>query len=188
MRAIVVVVFLISFLSARAQQITVRSFKSEDVDFRAYETYFWAAHADRQLDEGSYFMGDLILKADIRESIHEEMEARGFDRSFDRPDLLINFRVFKEPVTIRGREGYGVSYWQKEEISLIDIGVDEIKIDAGTLMISLLDASTKNLVWQGIATGITSDEKNNFDEGKVRKAIELILNQYSYRADEYTKR
>lgn len=183
----IVGVILVSFLSGRAQQITVRSFKSEDVDFRVYRTYFWAAHAD-QLDEGSYFRGDLIFKADIRESIHEEMEARGFTRSYNRPDLLINFRMFDGPVTIRGREGYGASYWQPEEISSIDLDVNEIKIGPGTLMISLLDANTRKLVWQGIATGFAKDEENVYNEGDVRKAIELIMNQYSFRANEYTKR
>ena len=189
MRLILTAALLFSVLTSRAQQITVRSFKSDDIDFRVYRTYFWAAHADSQLDEGSYLMNDLILKADIREAIHEEMEARGYKRSNDRADLLINFRIFTKPVTIRGREGYGSRYWTKEEISSIDIGVDEIKLDAGTLIISLLDRRSGKLVWQGVADGLGEDEQEIISsEGKVRKAISLIMDQYSYPTVEYTKR
>ena len=187
MKVILTVLVLICSQASRAQQITVRSFKSGDVDFRGYQTFFWSAHAESQVDEGSYFQNNLILKADIREAIHEEMEARGLMRSGSNADLLMNFRMFAEPVIIRGREGYGSRYWNKGEISLIDIGVNEIKIGAGTLIISLLEKDSGKLVWQGVASGL-SEQATIDSEGEVRQAIQLILNQYSFRANEYTKR
>ena len=188
MRAILVGVFLFSVLISRAQQITVRSFKSDDIDFRDYRSYFWAAHAVDQLDEGSYLLHDLLLKADIREAIHEELEFRGYRRLESGADVLVNFRMFSKPVTLRGYEGYGNSYWRNDEISSIDIGEEEIKIEAGTLIISLVERSSGKLIWQGTASGLDTENEIVKVEGKIREAVALIFDRYSNRTSEYTKR
>jgi hypothetical protein len=187
MKAILVGVFLFSVLTLRAQEITVRSFKSDQIDFRGYRSYFWAAHAVDQLDEASYLMNDLVLKADIREAIHEEFEARGYRRLEHDADVLVNYRLFSKPATLRGLEGYGNSYWRKNEISSIDIGADEIKIEAGTLIISVVERGSGKLIWQGIASGLGTGNRINV-EAKIREAVTLIFDQYSNRSSEYTKR
>jgi hypothetical protein len=184
MKGILLLLFLFSVLTMRAQEITVRSFKADNVDFREYRTYFWAAQVDKQPDDDGYFLGDLFLKADIRDAVHEELESRGYNLDERNPDLLVNFRVFSTATSLRGLEGYGTSYWNKREIFSIHSGADEIKVEAGTLIISLLDKRDSRLVWQGLAAGL-DDLKN---EGKIREAVMNVFQEYSDRTSEYTKR
>jgi hypothetical protein len=184
MKRILLVVFLFSALTTRAQEITVRSFKSDDVDFRQYRTYFWASQADKQSDDDGYFLGDLFLKADIRDAIHEELESRGYRLDDSAADLLVNFRLFSRETLLRGLEGYGTSYWKKNEIFFIETGSQDIKVEAGTLIISLLDKRDSRVVWQGVAEGL-DDFK---DEGRIREAVMNVFQDYSDRTSEYTKR
>src|SRR5688572_6099410 len=99
-------------LSAQAQDIVVQSFKHPEADFRQYQTYFWAGQASSETDEFSYFMNDLVLKSDIRDAVRTELESLGYSADRQTPDLLINFRVFEQPVKLNGFEGYGVDYWK----------------------------------------------------------------------------
>ncbi len=178
-----VVLFLFCFSTARGQEITVRSFKGGDVDFRKYQRFFWAAQVDNQSDESGYFNGDLFLKADIREAVHEELGIRGLVRSERDPQLLVNFRIFDNGALLTGSGGYGYSYWKREEIIYsLEFSSDEIEVDPGTLIISLLDKDTGRIVWQGFASGLAKDK----DEGLVRDAVRLIFEQY--RSSEYTRR
>jgi hypothetical protein len=182
------IIFLFCFLKLEAQDITVRSYKEDDVDFRKYATYFWASQVDNQTDQGVYFYDDLMLKADIRDAVHAELEGRGYRMDDSNPDLLVNFRVFDKAGTIRGVEGYGSRYWGENEISFKNSPVDEIKVDAGTLIISLLDKKEGRLVWQGFASGLIDSKELVKDEGKIREAVNLIFEDYGNRVHEYTRR
>jgi hypothetical protein len=182
-----VLFFLLKVSTSGAQELTVQAFRDEDVDLRKYETYFWASHADSN-EGGSYFLNDLVLKADIRDAVHSAMQARGYSMEETSPDLLVNFRLFERGAVLKGAQGYGSNYWKKEEISSIDNSIDEINVKAGTLIISLLDRSSGKLIWQGFASGLIGEKDFMKDEGKIREAVNLIFEEYGYRVDEYTKR
>ena len=53
---------------------------------------------------------------------------------------------------------------------------------------SIIDRREKALVWQGFASGLLDDGEFSKDEGKVREAVKLILDEYGLTANEYTRR
>lgn len=186
-KGMMIVLVLLS-LTTVGQDLRIDFQKDSDTDFREYKTYFWASQIDNQLDEESCFLNNVMLKADVRNAVHAEMESRGYLMDEHSPDLLINFRVFDRAVKLKSSYDYGRSYWKRDEFFSSDVFAGEIFVEAGTLIISILDRRDSKMVWQGIASGLEHDGEFIKDEGKVREAVELIFDKYGYRASIYTRR
>lgn len=172
---------------ATAQSITVESDQALDADFSKYKTFYWSSQVDSWLDEGLYFLNDLMMKSVIRDAVKGEMMGLGYQLQSYEPDLIVNFRVFDKPVTIKGFEGYGTSYWGNEKFRDIS-DTTSYHVDAGTLLLSLADRQSGQVVWQGFASGLIKDDSFVKDEGKIREAVNLIFEEYNQRAKEYTRK
>lgn len=173
--------------AATAQSITVKSDHALDADFSKYKTFYWSSQVDSWLDEGLYFLNDLMMKSVIRDAVKGEMMGLGYQLQSYEPDLIVNFRVFDEPVTLKGFEGYGSSYWGNERFRDIS-DTTSYRVDAGTLLLSLADRESGQVVWQGFASGLIKDDRFVKDEGKIREAVNLIFEEYNQRAKEYTRK
>lgn len=174
---------LFGFGSLYSQEVA--SDRNLEVDLSNYTTFDWSSHAANQYD--IFFLSDALVKHRIREAVQYELEARGYEYTQSDADLVVNFRVFEEPVTI---EGYSETftdenYWGPNEIRKDAIGLipepelrqadDQQKyfMEQGSLMVQLVDRNTGELVWQGYITEMmTSDEKN-----KVQQSVHKIFHQ-----------
>ncbi len=108
----------------------------------------------------------------IREAITQALEFRGLVHSTQQPDLLINIgvvvqeKVQTRETTIReapryiGQRRYS---WKSEEI---EVG----RYRQGTLTLDLVDRSSNEMVWKGVAEGAIPEE----DE-KIRKRIDEAI-------------
>ncbi|MCK8491201.1 DUF4136 domain-containing protein [Spirosoma sp. RP8] len=168
----------------QAQNVTVNSETKPNTDFSRYKSYVWASQVDRKLDPGYYFLNDLVLKKQIREAVGFAMDGRGYKFNRQAPDLIVNFRVFDKPTTIKGYTSAGSDYFSSNEVQALGDEQD-IKVEAGTILINLIDTKTDQAVWQGLASGLTSNNGFDRQQGKIREAINLIFNKYPYRADKF---
>ena len=166
--------------------ITVRSVEADDVDYSKYKTFNWASHVSNDLDAGIYFLNDLILKAQVREAVKGELMGLGYDEVEENPDLLVNFRLFDQPVTLKGKEGYGENYWGTADYNLP--GETTYDVESGTLLLSLADRESGKVIWQGFASGLIDNNQFIKDEGKIREAVNLIFEDFNKRAKEYTRK
>lgn len=173
--------------ASRAQTITVESDRALDTDFSKYKTFYWASQVDSWLDEGLYFLSDLTTKAIVRDAVKSELMGLGYEMQSHDPDLIVNFRVFEEPVTLKGYEGYGTSYWGDEQYRQIS-DTTSYDVEAGTLLLSMADRESGTVIWQGFASGLIKDNTFMKDEGKIREAVNLIFEEYNQRAKEYTRK
>ena len=173
--------------AARAQAITVKSDRAPDTDFTGYKTFYWASQVDSWLDDGMYFLNDLTMKAMIRDAVKGELMGLGYQMQSFEPDLIVNFRVFEKPVTLRGYDGNSTSYWGDERYREIS-DTASYEVEAGTLLVSIADRESGNVVWQGFASGLIRDDAFVKDEGKIREAVNLIFEEYNQRAREYTRK
>lgn len=178
------VVFIIS---GHAQAIRVESDRALDTDFSKYKTFYWSSQADQWLDEGFYFLNDLTMKAMIRDAVKGELMGLGYELQSGNPDLIINFRVFDKPVTLKGYEGYGTSYWGDERYREAS-DTTSYNVEAGTLLISMANRESGKVVWQGFASGLIENDAFVKDEGKIREAVNLIFEEFDQRAKEYTRK
>ena len=173
-------------LASYAQTITVAADQRLDTDFSRFKTFNWTSQVDSELDEGYYFLNDLILKSQVRDAVKSELMGLGYTLDAN-PDLLVNFRVFDRPTRIKGHEGYGVTYWGDEQYRLIS-DTTSYDVEAGTLLISLVDREDGAIVWQGFASGLIENDKFIKDESSIHEAVNLIFEEYNQRAREYSKR
>lgn len=173
-------------LATYAQTITVAADQQLNTDFSKFKTFNWASQVDSELDQDYYFLNDLILKSQIRDAVKSELMGLGYTQD-SNPDMVVNFRVFDRPTQIKGYEGYGVTYWGDEQYRLIS-DTTTYAVEAGTLLISLVDREEGNIVWQGFASGLIEDDKFIKDEGSIHEAVNLIFEEYNQRAREYSKR
>lgn len=178
---------LVSVVSTYAQSITVASDRDPKTDFSKYKTFYWASQIDSQLDEGFYFLNDLILKAQVRDAVKAELMGLGYKPDANAPNLIVNFRLFDKPAHLKGIEGYGTNYWGDQTYRLIS-DTTTYHVEAGTLLVSLVDSKEGKLVWQGFASGLINNNEFLKDEGKIREAVNLIFDEYGLRAKEYSKK
>lgn len=179
---------LVGFLGLHAQSITVESDRSLDTDLSKYKTFYWSSQADAWLDEGGlYFLNDLGMKAIVRDAVKGELMGLGYQLQSHEPDLIINFRVFDKPVALKGFEGYGQSYWSGQPYRQIS-DTATYNVEAGTLLVSMADRKSGQVVWQGFASGLIENNVFIKEEGKIREAVNLIFNEFDERAKEYTRK
>ncbi|MBC6999450.1 DUF4136 domain-containing protein [Cytophaga sp. FL35] len=174
-------ILVLLFLSS-CSSVQVLSDYDREADFNAYKSYaFYKTGIDKAQ------ISDLDKKRILR-AIESEMSKRGFVKS-ENPDILVSiFTKEKEQVDIYnnywgGGFGWGWSpyYWGAGwGPGWGGWGGNNVSTRTeGSLYIDLIDANSKELVWQGKGVGnlgnIANIEKK---EERIREFVSEILMQY----------
>ena len=140
--------------------IKVYSDYDKNADFSKYKTY---AFYKKGIDKVE--ISDLDKRRILR-AIEVQLDAKGMVKSED-PDLLVNiFTKSREKIDVYNNNyygwypwyyGYGYGYFGPG----YGFGYTNVSSSTeGTLFIDLIDAKKKELVWQGIGTGLLSYSKS----------------------------
>lgn len=148
----------------------VRSFVERGIDVQRYRTYSWGpareqATGDPRLDNNRFF------QERIEAAIEHNLNARGFERTAaGESDLLIRYYASVEQQV--NANGADQPYASCE-------GCQPYVFDAGTIVIDLIDARTKRMVWrgwdEGDIDGIVDDQARM--EKRVDDAVARILDK-----------
>lgn len=162
---------LILLLSSCSSVRVVNDFDKE-VDFTGYSSY---AFYKPSIDEAK--ISDLDKRRILR-AIDKELTKKGMVKS-DNPDLIIGiYTKEQERVDIyQNYYGYGWGWYPyydpfgpRSHIS---------QTTEGTLFIDLLDAASKNLIWQGIGYSDLNNIKDvERKEKRIQEIVEKILEAY----------
>ena len=103
------------------------------------------------------------------------MPTKGFSKS-ENPDVLISlFTKERERIDVYNNMGWGFGWgWGP------GWGMGYTRTTTtpeGTLIIDIVDAKTKELVWQGIGTGYLTTNSNEKDE-RIAEFVTKILEKY----------
>jgi hypothetical protein len=166
---------LIMIIAASCSTIKVSSDYDKTAGFSAYKTYAFTQEAlNIQLDD--------LNKNRLINAITTELSAKGFTKAESNPDVLIDVKLKgeqKQTATATSSGGYGGGYGYRwgRGFSTTQINYDTY-ID-GTLFIDMIDASKKQLVWQGRGTK-TIDQDANQDkrEKNINYAVKQIFMKY----------
>lgn len=171
-------------------QVQVESNEKLNTDFSEYKTFGWTTQVSSEEDSGSHFMQDTELKSNLKETVKAELEGLGYTLDENNPDLLVNFKVFNEAVTLQGysSDSYGPNYWGSSEAEQVRSIEDTTSYDVepGTILLSMMDPEQGEIVWQGFASGLVDQSTHSFnkDNNAVAVAVELLFEEYGHRADE----
>jgi hypothetical protein len=159
---------LLLFVLASCSSVRVNADYDKKANFDAYKTYAYSKTAIDKVE-----ISDLDKKR-ILYSIDDAMVSKGFTKS-ETPDLLISiFTKENQRVDIYNNAGFGWGYWGPHW----GMGYSNVyTTPEGTLYIDLIDAKTKQLVWQGEGSGYLTKDTEQKD-ARIKEFVDKILAQY----------
>ncbi|RZJ34336.1 MAG: DUF4136 domain-containing protein [Flavobacterium sp.] len=175
MKTIKLLPVLLLFVLASCSSVRVASDYDKKADFGRYKTYAFFKNGIDKVE-----ISDLDKKRILR-SIEEAMTAKGFTKS-ENPDLLVNFFTKStDQVNVNNNGwgygfGWGWSPWMWGGTTSVYTNTE------GSLFIDLIDATKKELVWQGEGIGILTENSGDKDQ-RIKEFVDKILAQYPPGAD-----
>lgn len=165
-------------VAACATRPEIRTDSDPSVDLANYQTFgFFDKLAT---DRGSY---GTILTERLKDSTRRELEQRGYQYVTSNPQLLVNFNVnvqYKQSVESTPAPGgyyayrggmYGMWAGYPQDIYTVDY-------KEGTLAIDLVDASKRQLVWQGVAQGRISHDAMENPGPAIDQVVTEVFDRY----------
>ncbi|WP_417886462.1 DUF4136 domain-containing protein [Zunongwangia sp.] len=165
------VVILLSLLTISCDTVRVASDYDHEANFDSYNSF---AFFKPGIDKAE--ISDLDKKRIMR-AIETSMTQKGFEKS-KNPDLLVSiFTKTNENINIyQNNPGWGYGwgwspwYWNS--------GFNTVnRTSDGTLYIDLIDAKTKELVWQGMGTAALAEKVSKKQE-RINEIVFKILEKY----------
>ena len=184
-RALILIAVAI-VMSGCSSASNLRSDYDPNADFGSYRTYNFMENAGPSANNYEGFFSQYMKAA-----IDIEMQKRGYVKTDDNPDLLVNFNgILREKTQIRevpaspppmGYYGYRSSYyygtwgsygWGTEtEVS---------QYTEGTFNIDLVDNARDQLVWEAVGVGrVSQKDLANLQEG-VMKGVPRYFELYPF--------
>lgn len=180
----IVYLLLVSTIIVGCSSISVTTDYDKTADFNSFKTYSfyeWKEESDQLLTN--------FDKERIKNSVGEELEARGYTFKEGEADLTVSLFVVLEQKTSRTAytNHYGGGYYGYDDwdygyggswgggIGTSSTTYTETDYIDGTLVIDIFDTSTRKIVWQGVGSG-TVDE----DPQKREKTMPNEITQIFY--------
>jgi len=176
MKASAITLYFLLFTLYVNSQILISYNKLENVDFSKYSTYQIYELDVKNIPEFEPKKSGLSL---LIIEIHKQMNARGYKKVKENPDLIINIgiaitkEVQTRETTLRdapiytGQRNY---HWESEEI------VVQRYIE-GTVTLDLVDTSKNEMIWQALSSGVLS-KKREKNRKKIVKAVKKLFKKY----------
>lgn len=162
-----------------------------DVNFTQFTTFAWATAAN----DGSQYHLDGLMDARVRRAINTDLSKRGLTKvSQDKAQLLVNYLTKVDTQldvnTFTNYYGYNPYYpyyapgWGWGAPMMPAVTQTQVReYNVGTLIIDLVDAKTKALVWRGSASDIVKDRKTPEERTVfINKVVADILSHYPPKA------
>ena len=159
--------------AAACSTLEVTSDWDHTADFSKYRTF--------DLREGTK-VSDSLIEQRIDRGIVSLLEAKGLRRDPSNPDVLVytHVRVSSQTQIDYNSFGYGGYYgwggWRTGGWGPSTATVREIPV--GTLIVDLVDARKKALIWRGTATDTISSDPNARSQEKVDKALAKVFETF----------
>jgi hypothetical protein len=174
MKNILLLAILLVF-AASCSSIKVSSDFDKTAGFTSYKTYAFTPEAlALPLDD--------INRNRLLAAVEKELAAKGFTKS-DNPDVLIDLNIktqTQQTATATNSGGYygrGYRYGYGGGFSTTTINYDTYT--DGTLFIDMIDATKKQLVWQGRGTKtLDQDASQQRREENINYAVKQIFVKY----------
>src|SRR5579863_410274 len=154
--------------------------QDEQAHFDGYHSYAWLSPPAGPVRDP--ILDSQILESRVRHSVQGELTARGFQEvQVDAgPDFLVTYHTAsKQKIESSGASlsfGFIDAFPRGFGAVAVPVGGDVETRDEGTLMVDIIDAKSKRLVWRGWTTGWLNQD--NYTQEAVDSAIKQILDKF----------
>lgn len=163
----------ITAIAAFCSSISVNTDYDDNTDFNQYKTY---GFLDKAIEKAE--ISDLDKKR-ILSAIDAEFQKKGFTKS-ETPALLVNIFTRANKEVNVNQWGYGGGFgwgWGWGYGPGMWGGTSVNTTTEGTLFIDLIDAGKKELVWQGVGSGVLTLDRDKKQE-RINEFVSEIMKQY----------
>lgn len=141
-----------------ASTMSVSSHVQYGIDFANYHTYAWGP-ADALPTGDPRLDADPFFRDHMQGAVEKRLAGRGFVLTDpDKADLLLHYHATINRSMDINRIDSDRGYWYDNEHS-----VRVVDVEAGTLVLDIMDAHTKRLIWRGWAQHGVDDMLHNRD-------------------------
>jgi hypothetical protein len=169
---------------ATTRRADIRVNQAPDANLSSYSTFGFPEQTGT--DRGGY---STIVTNDFKAAVKQQMEMRGYRYVDENPSLLVNFFAnVRERTEVRSRPGaggagyYGYRYGLYGAWPMYDNEVETVTYPIGTANIDVVDASKKQLVWEGVAQGRISDKDMEHPREAIDSAVTQLFSHFPGRA------
>lgn len=153
-------------------------------NFKKYKTFNFVVNAIPD-DSVTYYQA-------IERTISSRLGSQGFRMDQDRPDLLINYKIFNDSVKYRGYDQPNFDYWLNRRLPDFDLTEEEERQQRerdetynrvkfveknGLLVIYVIDNKRGNTIWQGYTAG-DFDVYSPDGQSDLTKATYRVMDQF----------
>lgn len=162
-------------LAIGCSPVNVKHDYDSEANFAALKTYGWmTAPSNSNGNAQSALQHNSLLDKRIKQSTDRQLAAKGYTKN-ENPDFLVAYHVGAQNKINVTDWGYGYGPYGRRFGGNVDVR----QYKEGTLVLDIIDARTKELVWRGIGSATidpnTSAEKRT---QKLDKAISQILAKF----------
>ncbi len=165
---------LLVLLTACSSISTDHDFDAE-ADFSKYRSFAWIPSAAERI--ANPVEHSQLQDRRIRAAVERELAGKGITATAGNPDLIVAYstrttektEVFDNGFNSYGYRGYRGSYWRPSTMNVY-------QYEEGTLIVDLIDAEKKQLVWRGKAVGIVGEYKES--EKQINEAVQKLFLAY----------
>jgi len=186
---------LVTFFMASCATVSVNTDYDSSADFSKLKTYQWASEGPSKTGD-SRIDGNTLLQNRIKNAVDADLTLKGFKKAtMGTPDFLLNYHVSakdKTDVQSFGPTYYGGSYYgnhygyaggRHDFAGSYPMhgssGVTTYHYTEGTLLIDIIDPSTKHLIWRGTGTKIVNPDASSEQKRQtVNDAVQKILTTF----------
>jgi Domain of unknown function (DUF4136) len=159
-----VLLLVVLLLGGGCAAVDVRYDFDRSADFSAYRTYAWK---DAEVSQDALAANPLLQKR-VKAAVEQHLSKRGFLRINDKyePDIYLAVHAgVKERMRVTdwgGPHGYYRNPWYRPWWGggMYGSRIDVRYYTEGTLIIDVIDAQKRDLIWRGVGTGIVQRYDN----------------------------
>jgi len=177
LRILAIILSVVILSACSSINVTADWDKTADfTQFKTYSYYGWQKESDKLLTESE--------KVRIENAFADEFEKRGIRYMLSGGDLVVAlFIVLDQKTSVNaytdhyGAGGYGYYSPWGWGAGYTTTTYNEYDYTVGTLVCDVFNASTKNLLWQGVGSR-TVNENPNKRERNITKSVAMIMSYY----------
>jgi hypothetical protein len=163
----------------------IRVNSAPDANFTSYSTFGFPDQTGT--DRGGY---STLVTSYFKAAVRDQMEQRGYHYVDENPDLLVNFyakvhertEVRPDPSFSAAYGYYGYRYGLYSAWPFYDDSVRTVTYPVGTANVDVVDARKKQMIWEGVAQGVVSDEDMDHPKESISRVVTQLFARYPGRA------